>query len=581
MSPALRRVALVASFVFSQVVLIAILRVPGVPSGSWLSAFRGYFSYDQLSYAAIASTAAAGTSGLPEPFTETGRSYYPSLWYRVLGWLSAFTGWPVPTVWTVAGFLVIAMSVAAVGWVGYRVSRLPWAPALVGPALAVGTLSVLVHDNWYLPLESHAVLWGPFGALYVLNAEVVALALVGVALALIARITIGPAPTTRWTVASLSVAAVLLGITANIQTYAFFVGTGVAFGWLGAYGLLRSRSRGLAVATAIIVATTLALGSVAAGLVGALPVYGLFLAGTLPGVLWLSRRHARVLVLPAVLFVTAALPQALTVISGVLADDAFLSYRQDASALLGVPLWAAVLAALPVLAIGTFTLVVALRARAVPVLAALAGLAYSGAMLTFNGLWGFGQEPYRMFIDSMAASLLLLSVLVAWAIANAHAEGWTVAARTSAGLAVALVGLSLLDVGAYRAYVRDSGMIRFDTARADALSALSAQTDGLISSGPCIDPQELKIISRKPVAWYNLGIAWPEDKAGIDGVVDSWRAGVFDADKLRAAGVRYLLTDSSCSTQWPVDSAMGFVETSSLDYADDSGSGTISLWRIG
>ena len=146
MSPsAARRLVLWLSFLFSQVVLFTILRFPDIPAGgSWISAFRGYFSFDQLSYAAIASTVAGGNSGFVEPFTETGTSFYPSLWYRIVGWLAALTGLSVPTVWTVAGYSLIAGCVAVLGYVGYRISKQPWAPALVAPALTIGTLSMVL-----------------------------------------------------------------------------------------------------------------------------------------------------------------------------------------------------------------------------------------------------------------------------------------------------------------------------------------------------------------------------------------------------------------------------------------------------
>ena len=78
-----------------------------------------------------ASTTAAGVSGLPEPFTETGQSYYPSLWYRIVGWIASLTGASVPAVWTLAGLLLLGSSVALVGWIAYRVSGLAWGPALV------------------------------------------------------------------------------------------------------------------------------------------------------------------------------------------------------------------------------------------------------------------------------------------------------------------------------------------------------------------------------------------------------------------------------------------------------------------
>jgi hypothetical protein len=579
-----RRAVLLASFVFSQAVLFVILRMPPVPGdGSWLKAFRGYFAFDQFSYAAIASSTAAGSSGLTEPFTETGYSYYPSLWYRVLGWLAALTGLSVPTVWTVAGGLVLAAAVVLVGFVGYRISGRAWAPALVGPAMAVGTLSVVLHDEWNTLLESHATLWGPFGALYALNAEVVGFACVASGLALALRVAAGPPLGTRSRIALLTTAALLLGITANVQTYTFFVGAGIAFAWAGAYGLIRSRSRALLVISIVLVPLAFVAGPAMATRIGALPVYGLLILITLPGAGWLGWREWRSALLPVIVFVVAAAPQAAVVASGILRKDAFLTYRQDASYLLGVPLWAGFLAALPVIAIWLFNATVQRRHRHDGVLAALIAMAFSGTMLTFNGAWGFGQEPYRMMIDSLTISLLLLAPITAWSVARLTDEPRTsvpALVRVTAVVAVVLVGASFLDVGAYRTYVLNSGVIRFDDARYQAMAALTADVDGLLANGPCIDPQEMKIATRLPVPYYNTGIAWPENKAQIDGVLDASTKGVFDPDAMRAAGVGYLMTDSSCATQWPVDGAMGIVKVGTKDYSDDASSGTLTLWRI-
>ncbi len=579
-----RRIVLGLSFAFSQAVLLLILRMPSVPgSGSWLRAFRAYFSYDQLSYAAIASTTAAGVSGLPEPFTQTGQSYYPSLWYRLLGWLAAATGAPVPTAWTLAGWAVVAVAVGVVGWVGYSVSRRAWAPALVGPALTVGTLAILTHDYWYTPLESHAILWGPFGSLYVLNAEVAGAALVAIALAVALRVTAGPPLRWRAAVGWLTVAAALLGVVANIQTYTFFTGFAFAGAWLAALGLLRSRSRRLLVATALLVVLTVTLGGRIAGVVGALPAFGLLVACLVPGWLPIARTHWRTLAPPAVALVVLAAPQALLVGSGILAKDPFLTYRQDTSQLLGVPWWAALSATAPIIAIWLANVLVHRRERTSPVLAALTGMAFASVMLTFNDWWGFAQEPYRLLLACATQSLLLLAPITALSVARVSAtpriaRSW--ALRVVSAVAVVLVGLSLLDFGAFRVFVKDSGVIAFDSARYQAMGQVAAPVDGLLTGGPCIDPQELKIATRKPVAFYNLGIAWPVNRGEVDAVVDAWRAGTFAPDTLRAAGVRYLMTDSACGTSWPVEGTMGIVRSGTLDYADDTGAGTLTLWRI-
>ena len=578
-----RRLLIAASFLFSQGVVLLILQVPSMPSGSWLTAFRGYFNYDQLSYAAIATNSAAGIPGLPEPFTETGHSFYPSLWYRILGWLSSLTGASVPSVWTIAGWLAVAACVGVIGFVALRLSRQAWAPALVGPALCLGTLSVIFNGDWFTTLESHAKLWGPYGALYVLNAEVAGFACIGTALALMLWSSAGQGAPALARVALLTLAAGLIGLTANIQTYAFFVGIGISFSWAGVVGLLRSRSRTLLVATAILILITVCGGRFVASHVGALPAFALLVACTLPGAGWLVWKFARLIALPLAVLVGTAAPQAFIVLNGFLDKDPFLTYRQDQSGDLGVPWWVALLASLPILSIWIFNVVVQRRAGNTAVLGALGGMAFSGIMLTFNGVWGFSQEPYRLWIDSVALSALLLAPISAMSVlrlreSRSSDRGVSLRIVTSAMLLIVIV--SLLDFGAFRVYVATSGMTRFDTARADAIRSVTTPTTGLIAYGPCVDPQELKIISRKPVAYYNLGIAWPENKAAIDAVVDAYRAGAFSPEAMRAAHVAYLLTDSACTFSWPVDGDGRFFKSSSIDYSDDAGSGTITLWRV-
>lgn len=579
-----RRLVIALSFVFSQLVLLLILRMPVVPGdGNWLKAFRGYFSYDQLSYAAIASTVASGNNGFVEPFTETGTSFYPSLWYRILGWLAALTGQSVVTMWTLAGWFVLALAVAVIGYVGFRVSSLAWAPALVAPALLVGTLSTVLHDDWMTPLESHATLWGPAASIYPLNAEVIGLACTATALALVLRATVGRPVSHRSRILLLTVAAALLGITANVQTYAFFAGVSIAFAWLGAYGLLRSRSRNLLVVTIVLLALMVAAGRFVGENISALLTYGLLVLVTLPGALWIARSTWRVLVLPGIAFAVTALPQMLLVGSGTLANDPFLAYREDASAALGVPVWAAAFASLPILAVWAFNVAVQRSRRNDAVLAALLGWAFAATLLTFNNVWGFGQEPYRLWIASVTLGALLLSVTTAWSIAQVGLglpDRGRVLVPVTAGIAIVLFGLSLFDFGGLRGYVADSGVIRFDTARTTAIETVTGPADGLLASDPCIDPAELKVITRNPVAFYNLGIAWPANRSEIDAVQGSRVNNVFDANVLRNAGVQYVVTDTSCPATWPVEGTMGAVKVGSLDYADEMGTGTIAMWRL-
>jgi hypothetical protein len=177
----------------------------------------------------------------------------------------------------------------------------------------------------------------------------------------------------------------------------------------------------------------------------------------------------------------------------------------------------------------------------------------------------------------------VLAPLTAWSIATYRAAPTSTRPSLvpiAATAAIALVGLSLLDFGSYRSFVSESGVYRFDTARIHAMTSLTSDTTGLLANGPCIDAQELKIATRKPVAFYNAGLAWPADKGAIDAVMDASRNGTFDPDAMRSAKVSYLVTDSACGVVWPVDTTMGVVSVGTADYADEISSGTLTLWKI-
>ena len=91
-SPGLRhalvRVAPFVGIATSLVVVWWIVMGPIMGSDPW-TGFRLYFANDQLSYARIATNVANGGPWFSEPFTHTGTSYYPSLWYFTIGLFSA------------------------------------------------------------------------------------------------------------------------------------------------------------------------------------------------------------------------------------------------------------------------------------------------------------------------------------------------------------------------------------------------------------------------------------------------------------------------------------------------------------
>src|SRR5665647_854922 len=73
--------AVIATLVGASVhVYLQVQMLVTLPNFSFHS-FKLFFEGDQLSYLAIAINVAHGHSGSTEPFTETGVTYYPRLYY--------------------------------------------------------------------------------------------------------------------------------------------------------------------------------------------------------------------------------------------------------------------------------------------------------------------------------------------------------------------------------------------------------------------------------------------------------------------------------------------------------------------
>ena len=128
-SPGLRhalvRVAPFVGIATSLVVVWWIVMGPIMGSDPW-TGFRLYFANDQLSYARIATNVANGGPWFSEPFTHTGTSYYPSLWYFTIGLFSAATGLSVPTGWTVLGVGLVSVTIALFAITAWKLSGRWW-----------------------------------------------------------------------------------------------------------------------------------------------------------------------------------------------------------------------------------------------------------------------------------------------------------------------------------------------------------------------------------------------------------------------------------------------------------------------
>jgi hypothetical protein len=574
------RIVFAFSWLLSLVSAWSLLRLPGELNPA-ANLFRGYFPTDQLSYAGISASAKAGSFGLVEPFTQTGVSFYPSWWYKIIGQFASWTGMEIPAAWSFLGLVVILGSIAFIGFAAYRVTGKAWAPLVLAVLLWIGPLSAVLFDNWFVNLDSHAVLWGPYGALYALNAEAVGLSVGSAALALGYWTLKRPEWSQRRRVVLLGLSGIGVGITANLQTYSFLTLTTVVFWSLAVAGLLRAQSRKLLVLTASLFVVTLIVGSLLREAIGALPVFALMMIATLPGLWCFAQRRVILIAVGLFFFVLGAIPQFLSMLSGTLDRDPFLTFRVDQSGDLGVPLWAFVLLGSPILATWAVILWVQVKRKGNAEIALLVGWFIAFVLLSFNGLWGFGQEPYRFWINSVIVFVVVAALTLPAGLIPALRTNNRL--RILAALAAVLVGASLWNVGGFREYVGQQENIDFSSPRFTALKELVAAQPlaaGLLNAEPCLDPRDLKVVTAAPVAFYNLGLAWPENKNQIDALIEANNAGVLDVELMRAAGVSYLITDTGCPTQWYPAGNLGVAQASSVEYATDQGTQRLELWRI-
>jgi hypothetical protein len=550
-----------SSFAFVLIVLRP--PIPGT-SGNWYALFRGYFASDQLSYAAIASNVAKGGTYGVEPFTESGVSYYPSLYYAIMGVVARVFGWSIPTAWTALGYAVVGVGVFATGLFGVKLSGRPWAPILVGPLLLTGTLSIIASDDWYTRLSSHGVIWGAFGSLFTLNAEVAAI--IAVALALLWAQSLLGSP--RGTPFAWVGPGALLGLVANVHTYPFFLGVAVVVSWCVVTEVFGGStwSRRMVLACSLVVA--LHYGPNVAESAGQLVVFGTLVLAAAPGWLPLVLRYPRCAFWVLLGFVVAASPQVIGTVVGLSRRDEFLLYRQASSSNLGVPVGRAIIAVLPLILVVLFCMHRLRGAENVGDRRMVLGIAMAASLMTFNDKWGFGQEPYRFLIGSIALSVLLLSPLLAKALASPMSMSGGLHHGVSVWLgsiALIAIGLAWLDFGAFRLAVAGTGTIDVTGGKYAAIGSRLPGQSGLVAVGPCLDPRLVKLASGRPVAHYNRGIAWPQDKDAVDDVMRAATDGRLGLGTLADADIEAVVLDGSCDLKWEMNGQRNYEKVGMSD----------------
>jgi hypothetical protein len=543
------RLLLVGSFIVAQAITLFVLMGPLLGSKTpWSAGFRNYFANDQLSYLAIAVNTSHGISPWVEPLTESGVSFYPSLWYAVLGLVSGITGVSTWTMWTILGVGTVCLIIGVIGTVAYFFAQRAWAPVVPALMLVTGTFSEWTSDYWYSSLNSHAVIWGPFGTLFTLNAESIGVLLNAVSISLIflfirkPRVLLG------------SAIAVLLGVTANIQTYSFFTGAVFAALFITVIGVMYGKStRRLPIVSAVLFIGVLLLGNVVSNAVGPLPLLVLLLATLIPANIPLIRSFPLYSGLFIALYVVALSPQIVHTLTGLFNEDSFLLYRQASTLELGISPLSALISAIPLGAISLVAFLVAIRLRNKVFVSFYVASAIGILVMSTNDLWGFNQEPYRMWLQFTIVIAVAGSIPISWALAQIMTRREASPALLGLLIASIIVWLiSLTDFAGFYRYAATQGVISFADSRAQALAELAPSSGGLILPSRCEDAAVFKAVTGRPTADYNLGLAWPTNRDSLDRILLG--GGQVTADQLRAAGIEFVVEDSACLNEWVIDS---------------------------
>ena len=566
-----RGLAVGGSFLTAQALSLWALLGP-VSNADWTKGFRAYFSNDQLSYAAIAVNSSQSIGSSAEPLTGTGVSFYPSGWYHFLGLVNNVTGVPVNLLWQVLGLATIGIAIAILGLIAHTLSRRWWAPILPGLALFTGTLSTFIHDYWYTSLSAHAVIWGPFGTLFTLNSGAIALMGGTVALALILWHLLAPSRSNT----RIFIAAALIGLLANLHTYAFFTTASFAAAFITLTALITAKSRRRTVLVIAATGLVLVFGNPIAALIGPLPLFALLLLVAAIAAYPFIKSNLYTTFSLIALAGIAASPQVIRTLLGIASQDEFLAYRQGSSLDLGVPLIAAAVAAVPLILFAIYILFVS---RVMPgqsqevIYSFFAATAIGAVIMSTNDLWGFNQEPYRFWLQYSIITGFLISILLAYALSFQQK-------RT--GLAVLVVAvllwlISLADFAGFFSYAREQGVLPTQDSRALAIQELTKEIPSgsreLILSSRCTDPQLLKLITARPVAFFNYGLAWPDNREEVRDLNERLTGNTLIG--LQAAQVGYVITDSNCDSDWAyTEAGINIISITPYD------SGALTLWRV-
>jgi hypothetical protein len=593
---------------------------------SWRN-FRSYFPYDQYSYLAIAVNVRDGNTAAVEPFTETGINHYPRLYYVFLGFLSRVLHSDLIATWQLTGLAFQLVMVGAISWLLIRLTGRPLMGILGFLPSIIGTSAVAFTGNWYHSLDNHAVLWGAFGVLFTLNGESAALSVAVTAISLLIGVTFPRGDCgkemDRKAFTVVIIAAAGIGVLANVQTYSFLTAVYLTVYCAGAFGILKYGNWRHIIVSLGLLAAVLLGGTTVALILGPLVTLIAGLAAALPGFFLILMKHKKVVISAGVAAALAASPTIVGTMLGLADKDDFLTYREASSTALGVPLGTGLIAALIPILMLALILYAGVASKNKAWMAFALGAATAWALVASNDVWGANQEPYRFWIDSFtvvtaAAVPILCQIAVRFRNLrreqvraqrdmplSRHLRSDELASQWSrtqvlvvGAVCFALFGamaMSLADYSKFSGYVHSQGTEKFDDSQGIAIEAAvvplmedesslriqisrEGQASELLLGDPCINPFQLKTLTGIPTAFYNLGLAWPENEGEMREVLKQRFAGVFAQSRAKDAGIGYVLTDSSCSVGW--QSRVNGTRVSEVPYGADGKLATITLWKL-
>lgn len=529
------------------------------------------YDHDQLGYLAIVTNVAHGHGAGPEPDTISGLNPYPSGYYTLVGTVARVLHVAPVTAWNGTSMALQVMAFTVLGVTVAALTRRSWTAALGALVPLTGAAARLVTGIWLIPINHQGALWGPFGVLFPMNGETAGLCAVvtGICLLALAWARPGAAPTAR-SLLTLGGAA-LLGVAANFQTYNFLTGTYVVGAVIAVAGLVHHRARRDTLLTALLLVAMVVLGPVVAHVAGSLAALVFGLVPMVPGALLLVRRAGwRVVVFPLV-FALAAAPMILSTLA--VRNTPFMRYRVTSNVALGVEKWQTLAASAPLLAVMAALAVIGWRRRDAITVGIGIGFPISWALVSLNDLWGANAEPYRFWIDAylMGLVLALLAFARCWGAAPGHGR------RAGRGLVVVTLAAALMwavSLGDVRAFLSDpKAAATWDPGSAHSRDIVAAVGDlqpgqGRLWMTSCNDVREVKVLTGAPVAYYHLGMAWPDDRSAVDAATAAANEHRIDVPVLRAASVRWVLTEEGCDPVPPA--GLTPVRTA----------GDLTLWRV-